>query len=148
MSRPDNARSPRCFVPPAAQVHAAAGILCVIFGIAVTAWSWLSFETSSPAIAVGCGVAAGLLLFAADHWRRRRFAPPVLRWDYTGLSLDGGGRKTNISWQQLVEVRHLELEIETLELYRPANPEPVVIVLDHFSPDQADEIRRHLRPAA
>ena len=148
MSRPEHTRPPRCFVPPAAQTSAAAGILCVIFGIAATALSWLSFETSDPAIAVGCGVAVGGLLYAADHWRRRKFAPPTLRWDDAGLVVEGGGQRVEIAWPQLVEVRHLDLEIETLELYRPAIPDPVVIVLDHFSPEQADEIRRSLRPAA
>jgi hypothetical protein len=144
MSRPESARQDSCFIPPAAQLNAAAGIFCVIFGIAATLLSWLCFETHSPAIALGCGISAGGLLLVADHWRRQKFAPPILRWNANVLILEKGGLRTVVSWTDIAEIRHLDLEIETIELRKCSCSDPIVIVLDHFSPEQALEIRSEL----
>ena len=144
MRRPEKSHQPECLVPPAAQLNAAAGIFCVIFGIAATTLSWLCFETYSPAIAVGCGVATGGLLFLTDHWRRRRFGPPTLRWNASAVSVEQAGQRTIIPWSDLTEIRHIDADIEALEFHPGPAREPILIVLDHFSREQAEEIRRQL----
>lgn len=149
MNQPSIAKENRRFIPPSARITPTGAIVSLIVGIAVTAFSWLWLETSGPAIALACGASAGGLVLVAINRERRRRSPPSLVIAPDGLKIEDRTERIVIPWSELAEVRCVTDDVERLEFRSTLSEEPFVLVVDHFSPDQADEIKRaFLRDAA
>src|SRR5690349_15726780 len=146
MSQPNEAHAPKRFIPPAARISAVGAIASVIVGIAMTAFSWLFFEKSSPTIAIATGAAAGGLVLVSINWQRRRHSPPCLLLNQSGVVIEDRHERIIIPWDELAEVRQVVEDVERLEFRSKFSQEPFVLVVDHFSPEQAAEIRRSLLP--
>jgi hypothetical protein len=148
MTRPEIKGDSQRFVPPSAQFSAAAGIASMIVTIAAMTFTWLCFETSSPAIAIACGLAAGGLCLAGDRWRRQKLAPPSLLVNRIGIAIVGRGQRRIIQWSELIEVRLVDEDVERLEFHWGTGIEPAIIVVDDFTREQAAEIKRVLLRSA
>lgn len=149
MNRPRIPDVDRCFIPSQAYGSASvAGIVALIGAIAVTAFSWLFFETSSPAIAAICGGAAGGLLFVVHRRKRPARSQPSLLLCKAGVIIQDPYEKIVIPWEELAEVRHIVVDVESLEFRCKAGVDPVVLVIEHFTREQAKEIKRWLLPEA
>jgi len=148
MSQPSATHAHKRFTPPAARINATGAVVCVIVAIALTAFSWLFFETSSPTLALAAGTSGGGLVLVAINWYRRKNCPPSLLLDPTGVVIEDRHERIIIPWEELADVRHVVEEVERLEFRSKFSPEPFVLVVDNFSREQADEIRRSLLPKA
>jgi hypothetical protein len=148
MNQPSDAKTLRRFIPPAARISAVGAIASVIVGIAFTAFSWLFFKSASPAIAIATGAAAGGLVLVGITRQRRKNCPPSLMLDRVGVVIEDRHERIIIPWEELAEVRQVVEDVERLEFRSKFSTEPFILVVDHFSPEQAAEIRRSLLPQA
>jgi hypothetical protein len=148
MNQSNPAQTNKRFIPPSAKVTGVGAVVTVIVAIALTAFSWLFFETASPAIALATGAAGGGLLLVAINWQRRRNAPPSLLLNGDGVVIEDRHERIIIPWEELAEVRQVIEEVERLEFLSKLSAEPFVLVVDHFSAEQAAEIRARLLPKA
>ena len=144
MNRPNDAKTLRRFIPPAARISTVGAIVSVIVAIAFTAFSWLFFKSASPAIAIAMGAAAGGLVMVGINWQRRKNRPPSLMLDGVGVVIEDRHERIIIPWEELADVRQVVEDVERLEFRSKFSPEPFILIVDHFSPAQAAEIRRSL----
>lgn len=149
MDQPSIAKTNRKFIPPSARINATGAIVSLIVAIACTAFSWLLFETSSPAIAIASGAAAGGLVLVIINRQRRRRSPPSLVLGVSGVVIEDRQERIIIPWEELAEVRHVAGdEEERLEFRSKHSAEPFILIVEHFSVEQAEEIKRSLLPKA
>jgi hypothetical protein len=144
MNQPNEIHTHMRFIPPAARINATGAVICVIVAIALTLFSWLFFKESSPTIALATGAAGGGLVLVSINWHRRKNCPPSLLLNRAGLVIEDRHERIIIPWEELADVRHVVEDSERLEFRSKFSQEPFILVVDHFSREQADEIRRHL----
>jgi hypothetical protein len=144
MNQSNSAKKNQRFIPPAARISAVGAIVTVIVAIALTAFSWLFFKTSSPMIAIATGAAGGGFILVGINWQRRRNCPPSLLLNGDGVVIEDRHERILIPWEELEDVRQVVEDVERLEFRSKLSPEPFILVVDHFSPEQAAEIRARL----
>ena len=59
------------------------------------------------------------------------------------MVIEGACQRTTIPWADITEVRHVDREIESIEIVNRSGSGSLVVI-DNFSREQAEEIRRQL----